>query len=352
VRDLDIVRSVFRGCLLGGAVGDALGSGIEFLSLAQIRRQFGADGVTGYVRAYGRIGAITDDTQLTLFTAEGLIRAALAADDESPAGAPAAIWRAYQRWLVTQEAAGPAGAADGWLLSQEFLHHQRAPGTTCLSALRAGRPGTCRNPPNTSKGCGGVMRVAPVGLVAADPFELGCQAAALTHGHPTGFLAAGAFALLVSEAADGRSLSGAVDLAIRRLFRVRDDGEVAAALGGAMRLAADRPGDPQALAQLGEGWVAQEALAIAVYCALSAPDPGSPAGFRAALLLAANHDGDSDSTAAICGNLLGAAGGVDVIDADLLDGLEGRGVIERVADDLFDVFVGGAPPAGHRYPPG
>jgi ADP-ribosyl-[dinitrogen reductase] hydrolase len=357
VPDLDTVRSVFRGCLLGGAVGDALGGGIEFLSLAQIRRQFGPDGVTGYVSAYGRTGAITDDTQLTLFTAEGLIRAALAADDESPAGAPAAIWRAYQRWLVTQDsgaaANGPARpAADGWLLGQEFLHHQRSPGMTCLSALRAGRPGTCRNPPNASKGCGGVMRVAPVGLVAADPFELGCQAAALTHGHPSGYLAAGAFALLVSEAADGRGLPGATDLAIRRLRRAEGSGEVAAALGRSVRLAAERPGDPSALALLGEGWVAEEALAIAVYCALSAPDTGSGPAFRAAVLLAANHDGDSDSTAAICGNLLGAAAGAGIIDADLLSRLEGRDVIERVADDLCDVFVAGTQPAGHRYPPG
>jgi ADP-ribosylglycohydrolase len=356
VPELDIVRSRFRGCLLGGAVGDALGGGIEFLSLAQIRRQFGADGVTGYVSAYGRTGAITDDTQLTLFTAEGLIRAALAADDESPAGAPATIWRAYQRWLTTQDgdpaAHGRGRAADGWLLGQEFLHHQRSPGTTCLTALRTGRPGTCRNPPNDSKGCGGVMRVAPVGLVAADPFELGCQAAALTHGHPSGYLAAGAFALLVSEVADGHDLRGATDLAIRRLRRVAGSGEVSAALRDAVRLAADRPGDPQTVARLGGGWIAEEALAIAVYCALSVPETAKPAAFRAAVLLAANHDGDSDSTAAICGNLLGAAAGSSVIDADLLAGLEGRDIIERVADDLCDVFVGGTPPPGHRYPPG
>jgi ADP-ribosylglycohydrolase len=68
------LRDRYRGCLLGGAVGDALGAGIVFLSLGEIRQRYGPTGVTGYVSAYGRAGAITDDTQMTLFTAEGLLR--------------------------------------------------------------------------------------------------------------------------------------------------------------------------------------------------------------------------------------------------------------------------------------
>ena len=62
------------GCLLGGAIGDAMGAGVEFLSLVEIRQRFGEHGVTGYTRAYGRECAITDDTQMTLFTLEGVIR--------------------------------------------------------------------------------------------------------------------------------------------------------------------------------------------------------------------------------------------------------------------------------------
>ena len=67
-------RSGFRGCLLGGAVGDALGGAVEFMRLGQIRQRFGPGGIRDYAGAYGRVGAITDDTQMTLFTAEGLIR--------------------------------------------------------------------------------------------------------------------------------------------------------------------------------------------------------------------------------------------------------------------------------------
>src|ERR1022692_4012337 len=182
------LRDRFRGCLLGGAVGDALGAGIEFLSLAEIQDRFGPSGVTGYVPAYGPTGGITDDTQMTLFTAEGLIRARLHGGADP--GDVAWIWRGYQRWLTTQDGRprpaerGSAGDAGGWLLTQSFLHAARAPGTTCLTALRSGRAGSVRAPINDSKGCGGVMRVAPIGLAAADPFTLSCEAAALTHGHP------------------------------------------------------------------------------------------------------------------------------------------------------------------------
>ena len=68
-----------RGCLLGGAIGDALGAPVEFWSRARIEDVFGSEGVQGYhpVTFSGepRIGLITDDTQMTLFTCEGLMRA-------------------------------------------------------------------------------------------------------------------------------------------------------------------------------------------------------------------------------------------------------------------------------------
>ena len=333
------MRDRYRGCLLGGAVGDALGAGIEFASLAEIRREHGPAGVTGYVPCYGRSGAITDDTQMTLFTAEGLLRARRDGGD-----AAAALWQAYRRWLVTQ-GSGPAGYRDdGWLLGQEFLHHQRAPGMTCLSALEGGRPGTAARPVNASKGCGGVMRVAPAGLADGAPFTLGGQAAALTHGHPSGYLAAAAFAQMIGDLVHGRGLPDAVGAAVSAVREAADGDEVSEALAAAAAAAADEPASTEVMCCLGEGWVAEEALAVAVYCALTAPD------FRTGVLLAVNHGGDSDSTGAICGNLLGASPGAGAIDADLLDGLEGRDVITQVADDLYDTFAAGQEPSRRRYP--
>jgi ADP-ribosylglycohydrolase len=345
----------FVGCLLGGAVGDALGAPVEFLSLSEIRRQFGSAGVSAYTSAYGRRGAITDDTQMTLFTAEGLIRVRNRMVDRGICNVPAVLHRAYERWLSTQVGRervpwdpelGP-GDRSGWLVTQAFLHHRRAPGNTCLSALQEGfRLGSPAEPLNSSKGCGGVMRVAPVGLVAEDPFELGCEAAALTHGHPSGWLAAGALAEMIGVLVRGESLQLAVASARQRLAGHADAGEVSAALAGAVSLAEhDGLAAPEQVESLGEGWVAEEALAIAVFCALRATS------FAEGVLAAVNHGGDSDSTGSLTGNLLGTAMGAGAIDRALLDELEGGDAIERIAVDLYETFVEPSEPDWERYPP-
>ncbi len=316
------------GCLLGGATGDALGAAVEFLSLAELRARFGPEGIRDFAPAYGRVGAITDDTQMTLFTAEGLLRARRAG---MPAGE--AVYEAYLDWLATQgeTAGGPRRQPrDGWLITVPELHARRAPGTTCLSALRSGHMGTMAAPLNHSKGCGGVMRVAPAGLVRdADPFLLGCELAAITHGHPSGYLAAGYFAAVVRALIEGASLTEAAWRPFAQLQRYPGHEECAQAVGRALRLARDAPAVPETVEQLGQGWVAEEALAIALFCALTAPD------FTHGVLLAVNHSGDSDSTGALTGNLLGAHWGREAIPGSWLERLELREVIERMAGELL-----------------
>src|SRR5690606_25651288 len=71
----ETIQQRFLGCLLGGAVGDALGAPVEFMNRASILKSFGPNGITQYASIYGGLGTITDDTQMTLFTAEGLLRA-------------------------------------------------------------------------------------------------------------------------------------------------------------------------------------------------------------------------------------------------------------------------------------
>jgi ADP-ribosylglycohydrolase len=203
-----------RGCLLGGAVGDALGAAVEFDSIDGIRARFGAAGIRDFSEAYRRLGAITDDTQMTLFTAEGLIRAYVRQVAKGICHPPSVVDHAYARWLRTQGETSErwSGKPDGWLVGVGALHARRAPGNTCLTAMRGPAMGTIDAPLNDSKGCGGVMRAAPAGLVGerADAFDLGCETAALTHGHPSGYLAAGALAALVASQLDGGYLGGAL----------------------------------------------------------------------------------------------------------------------------------------------
>lgn len=328
--------SRFRGCLLGGAVGDALGAPVEFMSLDEIRSRFGPRGVTGLEDGAWPAGSITDDTQLTLFTAEGLLRAQVRGALKGIVHQASVVDHAYGRWLHTQGGQSPRwdkrnpDGYDGWLVGLPELNARRAPGRTCLSALAAERAGTIERPLNHSKGCGGVMRIAPVGLLAPQEraFELGAEVAALTHGHPSGHLAAGFLAAVVAAIRDGEQLDTGFDAATVELERYDGHEETAAAVGAARRLA--RAGNPSAeqVEHLGAGWVAEEALAIGLYAVLST---GS---YAEAVVLAANHGGDSDSTAAIAGSLAAITYGEHAIPAEWLDRLELRDQIAQIAEDL------------------
>lgn len=325
------------GCLLGGAVGDALGAVVEFDSIDEIRRRYGPDGVGAFPPDGGRI---TDDTQMTLFTAEGLIRARRRYEGERVDYATGELWGAYRRWLDTQGAGGArADGDDDGLVGEPLLRQRRAPGKTCLSALTGDEPGFIDLPVNDSKGCGGVMRVAPVGLVARRPSGLGIASAALTHGHPSGYLAAGAAADIIARLRAGEPLRAAAEAAAEAVTLWEGHEETVAALRQALALAEREPvPTPEAVATLGQGWVAEEALAIAVYCALTGGT------FEAAVRAAVNHSGDSDSTGAITGNLLGAAGGRAVVPEAWLAALAERALIEQVAEELAGCFMAPGPP--------
>lgn len=341
-------RERFQGCLLGGAVGDALGAPVEFMQRAEILSRFGQSGVRDLMPVYGRVGAITDDTQMTLFTAEGVLRAYVRSAVRGFCHPPSVLHYAYRRWLHTQDQTPPDGARtplNGWLIQQRELFSRRAPGVTCLDALRQnaviGAPAR-----NDSKGCGGVMRVAPIGMLfhaiaRSQPetrneqleraFALACDAAALTHGHPTGALSAGVMAALVFELLDGAPLREAIEQITPLLKRRESHQETLAALTAAVVSSGSDLDPAEAISQLGEGWVAEEALAIGVYCALKATD------FESAVVLAVNHDGDSDSTGLIAGHLVGAISGLSAIPQRWLAPLELRSLMEAVADDLATV---------------
>ena len=136
--------------------------------------------------------------------------------------------------------------------------------------------------------------------------------------------------MLVSALTDGGTLAQGLADAKACLVREAGHEETLAALEQAERLAASSIAPADAIAELGEGWVAEEALAISVYFALVARD------FRHGVILAVNHDGNSDSTGAITGNLLGALYGVSAIPAEWLEPLELREVITEIAGDLYD----------------
>ena len=352
----DGIQDRALGCVLAGAAGDALGAPVEFDSIDDIRSHYGDQGIADYAPAFGVTGAITDDTQLTLFTLEGVLRAHVRQRVTGDTNVTGVLHRAYLRWLYTQGDPVPRPVLNGRLITEPGLYALRAPGNTCLTALRdtmaGSRIGTIDRPVNDSKGCGGVMRAAPVALWPGTPaeiFRLGAESAALTHGHPTGYLAAGALAVIVRQLLHGCALDAAIEQARTELVAWQDHDEVLTALDNAILLAGKGRPTPEAIAErLGGGWVAEEALAIAVCAALAAENLGD--GLR----LAVNHSGDSDSTGAICGNILGARDGVTAIPPGLCDHVELRWLIEPLVVDALAEF-GDQPPFHNnwlaRFPP-
>ena len=341
MKDLDR----FRGCLVGGAAGDALGYAVEFSDEESIFGRYGERGITEYQLA-GGVAQISDDTQMTLFTAEGLLLGA-AGGDGSAASYRRHIACCYKDWLATQTSAYPLDTCNQQTYTQLIdvpeLFARRAPGNTCLSALREGADGTIEEPINNSKGCGGVMRVAPVGLFFAPGWgpdeeidRIGAEAAAITHGHELGYIPAATLTHIVrriahEDAPVKEAVLSALGAAERLFGGAKHLSEYLELMHRAIALAEEGARDLDAIHALGEGWVAEETLAIAVFCALKYPDD-----IEKALVAAVNHGGDSDSTGAVAGNIVGAKVGLSNIPGKYTEKLELRDLIVKAADDLFE----------------
>jgi ADP-ribosylglycohydrolase len=344
-KDLD----KFKGCLFGGAVGDALGYAVEFMNIEQIKEQYGENGITD-IQVEDGCACVSDDTQMTLFTANGILVAETAKrllGDDKPLERH--LHNAYMDWHRTQRfGRGKGKDVVSWVYHVPALHSVRAPGGTCLRSLSSGVLGTVEHPLNSSKGCGGVMRCAPIGLFydrAHYPLDwvdfAGAKSAALTHGHQLGFLSAAAMVHIVNQcvysdcSGENALLDIAQDciLALKTEFKAFEKvDKLNALLEKAISLSQQAASPQSAIAQLGEGWVAEEAVAIALYCALKYKDD-----FRSALVAAVNHSGDSDSTGSLTGNILGAYAGYDKIPPDMLEDLELSAVIQIITEDLYSL---------------
>lgn len=300
------LQSRARGMILGAALGDAFGRPVEFMTWEEIRRRHGPDGLQepdGSLRP-------TDDTSMTVAVARALAEAGA----DGPEALMAAVVREFVRW-------------------REVLRPDDAPGTTCLEATARLAAGVAweRAGVAWSKGNGAVMRAAPVGLFfARHPLllrEVSRMIARATHGHPTAASSAVAVAACVREATAGRAPRHWVDAAIGAMTNL-PAGEVVEALGRVP--AAIRHGaEPPRMEAVGEGWTADEAVALALVAALR-----HPSDFVGAMRCAVNHSGDSDTIACIAGALLGARLGEGGLPDAWLDRLEGVDALVDVADRL------------------
>ena len=355
------------GCLVGGAVGDALGYAVEFESWPSIRTMYGPKGITRYDLSPSGKALISDDTQMTLFTANGILVGMTRGCTRGIMGRIDTYCDfTYVDWLHTQELSEPMyDCSDGicddiysWLMNIPELYARRAPGNTCMSALKAiERHETVHN---DSCGCGGVMRTAPLAILDylhgyADGDLLYCdmvaaEAARITHKHPLGFISSALLndtlmQILAGEAEKGQSLEDIVKAALDRLPSIPSEPDKGKTYGelwpmevtkmenivlkAPMLAKTDMP-DAEAIERIGGGWTGHEALAIAIYSAVKHSDC-----FEDAIVSSVNHSGDSDSTGAICGNIMGMLLGRKAIPEYYTDDLELIDIIEEMAVDLF-----------------
>jgi len=303
----------YRGAMLGLAVGDALGYPVEFLGAEEVRRRLGPQGVTDFVASQNHPpGTYSDDTQMAIAFAEGLLEAANGGLD----GLMETMARHLVRW-------------------SQSPNNDRAPGSTCMSGCRRLARGAawCEAGVPESKGCGSAIRTAPIGLrYHGQPDRLMAVANAsslMTHGHPCALAGAVANAYAVSLALDHTEpglLLGKIVEATRPISR-----EFAAKVGDGVPDVL--PMEPDgAFDVLGDGWVAEEAVAGALYCFLRSPDD-----FPATVLAGANAPGDSDSIACIAGGISGAYNGAAAIPEAWREGVENASRLTELADGLYEL---------------
>ena len=356
-----------RGSLMAGAAGDALGYTVEFMIRRSILAQYGSKGITKFELSSDGKALVSDDTQMTLFTACGMLMGVTRDYMRGIGGQPEKyVDGAYLDWYYTQTGKKKQMLTNDfhytWLRDLPELAHLRAPGNTCLSACESLYQG--KKVQNNSKGCGGIMRVAPMALLMAGYWsrgespcsvrqmdEAGAEVAAVTHKHPLAFLPAAMLTHLIyhiirmEENEVKANMAGIALETIDALDNIykgeyeEDKRYLANLTRMAVKLAANDKSDAENIRMLGEGWTGEEAWAIALYCVVR--HVGS---IEEALIAAVNHDGDSDSTGAVCGNIMGAIYGYEAMKRkrlfcpqgkELEQTLELSEIILTLADDLY-----------------
>ena len=296
------------GMMYGLALGDALGSPVEFWELKGIRERYGPEGI----QELPEPALFTDDTQMSLAVAEALINAG----HQDLGGIMAAISQEFVAWLHSPE-------------------NDRSPGGSCLYGARqleVGVPWWKSGKPN-SKGCGAAMRVAPIGFFyqhdLAKLRQVAAASALITHHHPAAQLGAVAAAFLAKLALDRLPPEEMIPaLELETHGQVKDFDQALVRLEEALEMTAP----DGALAHIGEGWVAEEAVLMALYCFLQSPDD-----FLATIRRGANTQGDSDSIASIAGGISGAYLGVGALPAAWITRLEKSQYLADVAHRLAAV---------------
>ncbi len=301
----------YEGCMLGLAIGDAMGAATEFLTYDEIRRRFPPNGSESYRSFRGlRPGSYTDDTEMSIAVAKGLLNA----KDMTTVAIMECMTKEFIEWMDTTSSS-------------------RSPGNTCMRGVGNLKSGVPYSESGIlgSKGCGTAMRSAPLGLAywhALDALKsMSKRVSLMTHDHPTASAGSFATAFLVAKSLEGLETQALLDELVKRTRRIDEPfAEHMLLIPEALKIEMTKA----AHELLGRGWVAEEAVAGAIYANIKHPN-----SFRDIILEAANSGGDTDSKACIAGAIAGTRLGRDAIPTGWIEGIENRDLLIDLGKKLL-----------------
>lgn len=337
-------RSSYRGCLLGLAVGDAMGYTVDNRSWQEIQRDYGPHGLLGYDLVNG-YADVTSYTQLAAFTCNGLLFG-LTRGQMMGKMAPFIkyIGLSSREWAASQRPWGRPSRTHCWLLRKPELCRRHCMDTRMLDTLGRENLGTLETPVNGFPSPGGITTAIGVGLFfhedRMDQQEidrLGAEAVALTHGSPGAFLSGAVLAHIVSRLI-GEPETPLKPLVMEAVEAMKEQFghqysqayEVATLVRHAITYA-ESPGlnQVEVMERLGCDTAAQ-VLSGAVYACLV-----SQGDFDTAMIAAVNHSGRSAAVGAIVGAILGICLGEEALPDFYIECLEPAEVLRELADDLY-----------------
>ena len=337
-------QTSYRGCLLGMAVGDAMGYTVDSRSLTEIREDYGPNGLMGYDLVNG-YADVTSNTQLAAFTCNGLLFG-LTRGQMTGKMAPFIKYIALSscEWAASQRAWGRPTKNYTWLPRREEICRRHCMDTRMLEILSRRNLGTLETPTNNYSDAYALTNAIAVGLFynkdRMDQWEidrLGAEAVALTYGNPTAFLSGAVLAHIMSK------LIRKPDAPLKRV--VMEAGEAikeqfghqysqASAIATLLRHAItySEAHDVRAVDVM-EKLVcdnAAQVLAGAIYTCLVSDDD-----FDRAMIVAVNHSGRSSVVGAIVGAILGIRLGEEALPEFYIECLEPGEVLQELADDMY-----------------
>ena len=375
---MSISHDKILGCFLLGACGDALGAPIETTGLPEIKARYGQNGLDhmiAHINAFGQgvdypVGDITDDTAMSMTVLSALrktLQQKPVTSNEFEEKLRQNLWQAYLQWGQHQdnspEIAAKIDKNIPWPDDVKNFWFERGAGRGTIAALCQDYPGSFERPQvyemnirgketkSPNAGCGGMMRIAPIAFLPLSEdkiFDIACQTAVITNGHPDAYVAAGVTALIIRHAAQGLSIQNSLEKISDLLQRFSLHPYFAQGVPASLRaieIAQDGfQKNPNSLDHIdalpknlgyANPFQAVPVLAQVIYAALHAEESKDT---KAAMIIAVNHGGDSDSVGAIVGNILGSKHGLSAIPREWLETLRQKEDVALMAQSLADTL--------------